>query len=32
MELLCLDIPQSGVTLEQYQPHLQEEARHGGQL
>ncbi|KQV60166.1 superoxide dismutase [Pelomonas sp. Root1217] len=32
MKLLCLDIPQPSATLEQYQPHLHGEARHGWQL
>ncbi len=32
MKLLCLDIPQPGATLEQYQPHLLDEVRHGWQL
>ncbi|NVM76352.1 hypothetical protein FHW83_002147 [Duganella sp. SG902] len=32
MKLLCLDIPAPGATMEQYQPHLIAEARHGWQL
>lgn len=28
MKLLCLDLPQPGASLEQYQPHMQDEARH----
>ncbi|HKX41984.1 MAG TPA: superoxide dismutase [Burkholderiaceae bacterium] len=32
MRFLCLDVPQSGATLEKYQPHLLDEARHGWQL
>ncbi|WP_320150310.1 hypothetical protein [uncultured Tolumonas sp.] len=32
MKFLCLDVPQPGATLEQYQPHMQNEARHGWQL
>lgn len=32
MKFLCLDIPAPGATLEKYQPHLQEEARHAWQL
>ena len=28
MKLLCLDIPRSDATLEEYAPHLQEEVRH----
>ena len=32
MKLLCLDIPQPGATMEQYQPHMLDEARHAWQL
>ena len=32
MKLLCLDIPQPGASLEKYQPHLLNEARHAWQL
>ena len=32
MKLLCLDIPQPGASLEKYQPHLFDEARHAWQL
>lgn len=32
MKLLCLDIPQPGASLDQYQPHLLAEARHGWQM
>ena len=32
MKLLCLDIPNPGATLEQYDPHLQDEVRHGWNL
>lgn len=32
MKLLCLDIPQPGASLEQYQPHLLDEVRHGWSL
>jgi hypothetical protein len=32
MKLLCLDIPQPGASLEKYQPHLLNEARHVWQL
>ena len=32
MKLLCLDIPQPGASLEKYQPHLLDEARHAWQL
>jgi hypothetical protein len=32
MKLLCLDIPQPGASLAQYQPHLQAEVRYGWQL
>lgn len=32
MKLLCLDIPLPDASLEQYQPHLLDEARHGWQL
>lgn len=28
MKLLCLDIPQPGATMETYQPHMLDEARH----
>lgn len=31
MKLLCLDVPQPGATLEQYVPHLADEARHAWQ-
>ena len=32
MKFLCLDIPQPGATMEQYMPHMLDEARHGWQL
>lgn len=32
MKLLCLDIPQPGATLEQYEPHLPEEVRRAWHL
>ena len=32
MKFLCLDIPAPGATLEKYQPHMQDEARHAWQL
>ncbi|KQQ78171.1 superoxide dismutase [Xanthomonas sp. Leaf131] len=32
MKLLCLDIPQSGATMQAYQPHMADEARHAWQL
>ncbi|WCM88380.1 superoxide dismutase [Acidovorax sp. NCPPB 3576] len=32
MKLLCLDIPQPGASLDQYQPHMLNEARHAWQL
>ncbi|SHM88439.1 hypothetical protein SAMN05216593_104111 [Pseudomonas asturiensis] len=32
MKLLCLDIPQPGATLEKYEPHMLDEARHAWQL
>jgi len=32
MKLLCLDIPQPGATLDKYQPHMLDEARHAWQL
>jgi hypothetical protein len=32
VKFLCLDIPQPGASLEKYQPHLREEARHAWQL
>ncbi len=32
MKFLCLDIPQPDVTMDQYQPHMKDEARHGWQL
>lgn len=32
MKLLCLDIPQPGATMAQYQPHMVDEARHAWQL
>ena len=32
MKMLCLDIPQPGATMEQYAPHMQNEARHGWEL
>jgi hypothetical protein len=32
MKLLCLDVPQPGASLEKYQPHMQEEARHAWHL
>ncbi|MGM3173061.1 superoxide dismutase [Dickeya lacustris] len=32
MKLLCLDIPKPGATLEQYEPHMLDEVRHGWSL
>lgn len=32
MKFLCLDVPQPSATMDQYQPHLADEARHGWQL
>ncbi|MES2947986.1 MAG: superoxide dismutase [Pseudomonadota bacterium] len=32
MKLLCLDIPRPGASLDQYQPYMLDEARHGWQL
>jgi hypothetical protein len=32
MKLLCLDMPQSGASMEKYQPHLLDEVRHAWQL
>ncbi|HEU4766088.1 MAG TPA: hypothetical protein VFS77_01910 [Pyrinomonadaceae bacterium] len=32
MKFLCLDIPQPGASLEKYQPHMLDEARHAWQL
>jgi len=32
MKFLCLDIPQPGATMEQYQPHLLNETRHAWKL
>lgn len=32
MKLLCLDVPQAGVTPEQYRPHLLEEVRYAWEL
>ncbi|MGY5780438.1 superoxide dismutase [Rhizobium sp. LEGMi135b] len=32
MKLLCLDVPQPGASLETYQPHMQDEARHAWQM
>jgi hypothetical protein len=32
MKFLCLDIPQHGATLEQYQPHMHDETRHAWKL
>ncbi|MCO7262345.1 YciI family protein [Dickeya zeae] len=32
MRLLCLDVPQPGVTPEKYAPHMHDEVRHGWQL
>ncbi len=32
MKLLCLDIPQPGASLDQYQPHMLNEARHAWKL
>ena len=32
MKMLRLDIPQPGASLEKYQPHMQNEARHGWRL
>jgi hypothetical protein len=32
MKLLCLDVPQPGATMEQYQPHMLAEVRHTWQL
>ena len=32
MKLLCLDVPKPGASLEKYQPHMVNEARHGWKL
>jgi hypothetical protein len=32
MKLLCLDVPQPGASLEKYQPHMADEARHAWQM
>ena len=32
MKFLCLDIPQPGATMDKYQPHLVDEARHAWTL
>ncbi|MCI4188231.1 superoxide dismutase [Dickeya dianthicola] len=32
MKLLCLDIPQPGATLAQYEPYMLDEVRHGWEL
>ena len=32
MKLLCLDVPQPSASLEKYQPHMQDEARHAWQM
>ncbi|KQV99635.1 hypothetical protein [Rhizobacter sp. Root1221] len=32
MKFLCLDVPQPGATMEKYQPHMVDEARHCWQL
>ncbi|PYE30553.1 hypothetical protein C8J37_11731 [Rhizobium sp. PP-WC-1G-195] len=32
MKLLCLDIPQPGASLETYQPHMLDEARHSWKM
>lgn len=32
MKFLCLDIPQPSATMDQYAPHMLDEARHGWQL
>ena len=32
MKLLCLDVPQPGASLEKYQPHMRDEARHAWQM
>lgn len=32
MKFLCLDLPQPGASLEQYQPHMLNEVRHSWQL
>ncbi|MBU9651161.1 superoxide dismutase [Burkholderia multivorans] len=32
MKLLCLDVPQPNASLEKYQPHMQDEARHAWQM
>lgn len=32
MKFLCMDVPQPGATMEQYMPHMKNEARHGWQL
>lgn len=32
MKFLCLDIPQPGASMEKYQPHMQNEARHAWKL
>jgi hypothetical protein len=32
MKLLCLDVPQPGASLDKYEPHLHDEARHSWQM
>ena len=32
MKFLCLDIPQPGATMDQYQPHMRDEAMHVWQM
>lgn len=32
MKFFCLDVPRSGATMEQYQPHMISEVRHAWQL
>jgi hypothetical protein len=32
MKILCLDVPQPGATMKQYQPHMLAEVRHGWSL
>jgi hypothetical protein len=32
MKFICLDIPQPNATIEQYQPHMRNEALHGWEL
>lgn len=32
MKFLCLDVPKPGASMEAYQPHMMDEARHGWQM